>query len=105
MANSEYDPPLSQAGFMDLIGAILARLKEPDGISTLAAMPQIQRYAALQIGLLAQNYVDVVEGRSLPHLVLSSEQSASNARETEDHEPRLPGSYYRGDDVGYTKLL
>ena len=64
MSNSKYDPPLSKAGFMDLLGALQAHLKTPDAITILAAMPQDQHDAALQLGLLAQNYVEVVEGRS-----------------------------------------
>lgn len=64
MSNGKYDPPLSKAGFMDLLGALQAQLKTPDAITILAAMPEDQHDAALQLGLLAQNYVEVVEGRS-----------------------------------------
>lgn len=63
MPNGDYDPPLSQAGFMDLVCALQARLKEPEAMKTLEAMPQAQQDAALRIEAAAKNYVEVVEGR------------------------------------------
>lgn len=63
MPNDSYDPPLSQAGFMDLVCTLQARLKTPESIKTLDAMPQAQRDAARQLETAAKNYVEVVEGR------------------------------------------
>lgn len=66
MTSSNYDPNLSQAGFMDLVVALQSRLKTADSVLLLSRMPSDQREAALQLGFLAQNYVDVVEGRGTP---------------------------------------
>ncbi|MCY1165278.1 hypothetical protein D9M73_51810 [compost metagenome] len=63
-SNSNYDPPLSQAGFMDLVCALQADLKLPHSLKILSTAPQAQREAALQVGAAAKNYVEVVEGRS-----------------------------------------
>ena len=64
MPKESYDPKLSQAGFMDLVCALQERLKTPDGTTTLATMPEVQRDAALRLGEAAKAYVDVVEGRA-----------------------------------------
>ena len=63
-STGNYDPPLSQAGFMDLVLALQANLKLPDSIKLLSTAPQAQQAAASQIGAAAKNYVEIVEGRS-----------------------------------------
>lgn len=63
-STGNYDPPLSQAGFMDLVCALQANLKFPCSIKILSTAPQAQQAAALQVGAAAKNYVEVVEGRS-----------------------------------------
>jgi hypothetical protein len=72
MSIGKYDPKLSQAGFMDLVAALQAQLKTPDTRKLLAGVPPAQREAALQLGAVAKNYVDVVEGRSSPFVVFDS---------------------------------
>lgn len=57
--------PLGQVGFMDLVLAVQSQLKEPESIKMLEKMPQAQRDAALQVGVAALNYVEVVEGRAV----------------------------------------
>ena len=63
MPNDNYDPPLSQAGFMDLVCTLQILLKTPESIKTFESMSQPQRNAALQLETAAKNYVDLVEGR------------------------------------------
>lgn len=72
MPTRKYDPRLSQAAFMDLVVALQAQLNTPDATKILAAMPQDQREAALQLGVLSKNYVDLVEGRSSPHTIFKT---------------------------------
>lgn len=64
MSNDNYDPTLNNAGFMDLVCALQAHLKNPDEIKLLAAMPHAQRHAALQLDAAAKHYIDVVQGHS-----------------------------------------
>lgn len=64
MSNRNYDPKLSQAGFMDLVCAIQERLETPDGSKCLGAMSGAQRDAARRLVEAAKAYVDVVEGRA-----------------------------------------
>lgn len=66
MSSFDYDPKLSEAGFMDLVIALQSRLKTDDSVLLLSRMPPAQRGAALQLGVVAKNYVDVVEGRGSP---------------------------------------
>lgn len=62
MQEANYDPQLSQAGFMDLVCAIQQRMKTADAKKTLAAMPQDQQEAAWQLEAAAKNYVEAIEG-------------------------------------------
>lgn len=68
MPNENYDPKLSEAGFMDLISAIQALLKAPDSCKLLETMAEAQRAAAMRVGEAAKSYVDVVEGSSVPSI-------------------------------------
>lgn len=63
MSGSNYDPKLSEAGFMDLVCALMARLDQPASKARLEAMHPAERQAALQLGTAARNYLEVVEGR------------------------------------------
>lgn len=80
MSSSNYDPKLSQAGFMDLVVALQSQLKTADSLLLLSRMPSAQREAALQLGVAANNYVDVVEGRGSP-LDLVDSHSKTNEHE------------------------
>lgn len=61
--SKNYDPLLSQAGFMDLVCALIERLEQPESKVLLNSMHQAERQAALQLGTAAKNYIDVIEGR------------------------------------------
>lgn len=63
MSSSNYDPKLSQAGFMDLVVALKSQLKTDDSMLMLSRMPPALREVALQLGVVAKNYIDVFEGR------------------------------------------
>lgn len=63
MAHGNYDPKLSEAGFMDLVIALQALLKMPDAKVMLGNIPPAQQKAALQLENAANHYLDVVEGR------------------------------------------
>lgn len=80
MSSSIYDPKLSQAGFMDLLVALQSQLKTDYSVLLLSRMPPVQREAVLQLGVVAKNYIDVVEGRGLP-LVLVDSHSKTNEHE------------------------
>lgn len=57
-----YDPKLSDAGFMDLIIAIQTLIQSPDGCKCIETMAEAQRAAVQRVGDAAKSYVDVVEG-------------------------------------------
>lgn len=80
MSISNYDPKLSQAGFMDLVIALQSRLKTADSVLLLSRMPPAQRDAAFQLGVVVKNYVDVVEGHGLA-LALVDSRSKTNEHE------------------------
>ena len=63
MASQEYDPPLSQAGFMDLVGALEKLLKTEHSLKSLERMPAEQRDAAMRLGDAAAHYRLIVEPR------------------------------------------
>ena len=84
-----YNPPLSEAGFMDLILAIQTLLKEPSCTKLLAQMPTQQRAAALQVGLAAKSYVDLLErqGNAINPMLMASMNAQSKT--LADHMARL----------------
>ena len=61
VSSENYDPKLSQAGFMDLVCALQTQLKTADSALLLASMPRAQRVAVEQLQATAQAYVNVVE--------------------------------------------
>lgn len=89
MPIQNYDPKLSEAGFMDLVLALQSQLKAADSMRQLSCMPPIQREAALQLGALAKNYVDVVEGRGVPFELNLNAEKFSFPREAVVHAASL----------------
>lgn len=57
---------------MDLVVALQSQLKTDDSVLLLSRMPPAQREAVIQLGVLAKNYVDVVEGRGSPRVLVDS---------------------------------
>lgn len=62
---------------MDLVLAIQAELESVNSKKLLSEMPEIQRQAALKLGVDAKNYVAVAEGRSVP-VALSPDKENGN---------------------------
>jgi len=48
---------------MDLVCALQTQLRTADALKLLAAMPNAQREAAMQLGNAATNYVNVVQAQ------------------------------------------
>lgn len=63
MSTTEYDPRLSEAGFMDLIGAIEKLLKTDASLKSLETMTEEQRDAAMRLGDAAAHYRSIVAPR------------------------------------------
>lgn len=61
MLNDKYDPPLSKAGFMDLLSVLHTSLDSHDAIKS---MPTAQREAAVRLNAAVMRYVETVEGNS-----------------------------------------
>lgn len=93
MSSSIYDPKLSQAGFMDLVAALKSQLNFQDSVLLLSRMPPAQREAALQLGVVAKNYVDVVEGRASPLAVVDSHSKTNNREFTQALTERDKADY------------
>ncbi len=63
MTTQEYDPRLSEAGLMDLVGAIEKLLKTDVSLGSLEKLPSEQRDAVMRIGDAAAHYRSLVEPR------------------------------------------
>lgn len=63
MGSKDYDPPLSRAGFMDLVCALIKQLELPETKALLNSKHPVEKQAALQLGTAAKNYVEIIEGR------------------------------------------
>lgn len=59
LKSSEYDPRLSDAGLMDLAGAVVRVVQAPDAAEHFQNKPAELQDAAIRLQLAAENYVDV----------------------------------------------
>ena len=63
MTANAYDPLLSEACFMDLVGAIEKLLKTDASLKSLERVPSQQRNAAMRLGDAAAHYRSIHEPR------------------------------------------
>lgn len=66
LPGTEYNPPLAEAGFMDLVTQIIKVAATQDTAEVLKNRPAIQREAVIKLQLAAEHYIEVVE-TSLNH--------------------------------------
>lgn len=64
MPSGEYNPPLKDAGFMDLVCQLVKVIAAPEASAVLQQRPAKMREAAIQLQLAAEHYMETVEGSS-----------------------------------------
>lgn len=61
LPTAEYNPSLGEAGFMDLVGALIKRMCAEDVNAIFQRRPAAMREAAIKLQLAAEQYIEVCE--------------------------------------------